>query len=335
MEHELIMKFLRNECTAEEAAAVSNYFRENPDALDKFLPDDDFEAFEPEGESVLPQGQGARMLEHIDRNITTTGKVTPLRIYAAAAAAVAVIVAGVLFFMRPATTNTVARASYTTEPAPQLAWETKTNEGDKEVSYTLPDSSVITLAAHSKVRYLNRKVYLEGKANFSVHAQPERPFIVYSKYITTTAIGTVFTVSAYNDARNTTVQLLKGKVLVGPADTTATFDVVVLDPGRAFVFDNKAMKGAVSAPETLAPIAGTTVIRQDSILFHDESLAHIIIALKKVYGVNIQAEKRMPDIRFTGAFDKRADSVDSILHTIASLNNLVISETTEGFIITK
>jgi hypothetical protein len=46
---ELIWKFFRNECTAEEKDLVVQYLEENPGVLEEYLSKEDWELFETSG----------------------------------------------------------------------------------------------------------------------------------------------------------------------------------------------------------------------------------------------------------------------------------------------
>lgn len=76
---------------------------------------------------------------------------------------------------------------------------------DNTVSYTLPDSSVVTLFPHSSLSYHSdsfgddsRQVEMTGKVEFRVTKNPEAPFVANATYATVTVLGTQFTVDELN-----------------------------------------------------------------------------------------------------------------------------------------
>jgi transmembrane sensor len=89
-------------------------------------------------------------------------------------------------------------------------------------SFTLPDSSVITLntdtvlqvsmGTHARAVNLRR-----GEAQFKVAHDPQRPFTVTTPQVVVTDIGTVFQVR--DTGASTEVLLLEGRVQVMPADS--------------------------------------------------------------------------------------------------------------------
>jgi len=63
----LILKFFRQECTREERAAVSKYFDDHPDQLDKYL--DEREWMDFVEKSPLPSELSKQMLDIIEDHI--------------------------------------------------------------------------------------------------------------------------------------------------------------------------------------------------------------------------------------------------------------------------
>lgn len=77
---------------------------------------------------------------------------------------------------------------------------------------TLPDGSVVTLAAHSKFVYTpglagnSRTICLEGDADFSVSRDPTRPFVVLAGDIAVRVLGTSFLVRSGPDSTEVIVK---------------------------------------------------------------------------------------------------------------------------------
>lgn len=82
----------------------------------------------------------------------------------------------------------------------------------------LPDSSEVWLNVDSKLEYstdynaTNRSLKLKGEAFFKVAKKKEYPFTVYAKGFQVKAVGTEFTVSAYDDEPNASAFLKEGVV---------------------------------------------------------------------------------------------------------------------------
>ncbi len=82
--------------------------------------------------------------------------------------------------------------------------EVTTAKGATE-KIVLADGSTVNLNAGSRLRYPvtfsgpNRDIYLEeGEAFFTVAENPSHPFIVHSRGLATTALGTSFNIRAYS-----------------------------------------------------------------------------------------------------------------------------------------
>lgn len=118
-----------------------------------------------------------------------------------------------------------------------LAVET-THGQDKNI--TLPDGSHVWLNADSQLTYPSqfadgkREVRIHGEGYFEVRHDPRRPFVVTTDYFTTTVLGTVFNINAYN-RKDACVVLISGRVSVSSGDPTIQY---VIKPGQKAVCGN-------------------------------------------------------------------------------------------------
>ncbi|WP_316814258.1 FecR family protein [Pedobacter heparinus] len=103
---------------------------------------------------------------------------------------------------------------------------------------TLPDGTKVWLNAASVLIYtmpLNerggvRLVELSGEAYFEVFRNKNQPFVVTTKNLTTTVLGTHFNISAYEDEGSTKATLLEGSVRVHYLSSRVT--AKDLDPSK-------------------------------------------------------------------------------------------------------
>ena len=117
------------------------------------------------------------------------------------------------------------------------------NTTGREKKIQLPDGSLIVLANKSAITYLDpfttrRAITLTGKAWFKVAKDKLHPFMVRSGEISTTALGTEFSVTAFEGTDSIIVRLYEGKVVVKAADravSTMKKEVYLL-PGQEFVY---------------------------------------------------------------------------------------------------
>ena len=84
----------------------------------------------------------------------------------------------------------------------------------------LPDGSLVTLNAGSKMRYHttfgngSREVWLEGEGYFKVVKNANIPFVVRAKKVAVKALGTEFNVKAYPDEKMVQTTLVNGFVSI-------------------------------------------------------------------------------------------------------------------------
>ena len=99
------------------------------------------------------------------------------------------------------------------------------NTSGKTQRIVLADSSEIILDPLSEITWNEpftnnkRDVVLKGRARFTVAKDKTRPFTVISGHLATTALGTQFIVTAFEQDEFITVQLYEGRVVVKPADS--------------------------------------------------------------------------------------------------------------------
>src|SRR5690606_7625428 len=84
----------------------------------------------------------------------------------------------------------------------------------------LSDGTKVWVNANSRLKYPKRfendkrEIVLEGEAFFKVKRDEQRPFIISSKGIRTTVLGTSFNISSYAGDEEVKVTVISGKVAV-------------------------------------------------------------------------------------------------------------------------
>lgn len=222
-------------------------------------------------------------------------------------------------------------------------WQTMEADGVNRC-FTLPDGSEVLLYAGSKIHFSGnynvseRNLHLLGKGRFTVRQNRDLPFVVYSKHVATTALGTVFEV--WERCDSTSVRLLDGKVSVL---NYAAVDprLVYLKPGEQAVSykdaplavkvyseqEEKLAHGTSKESEKVGPYSGLT--------FRQMPLEKVFNVLQKKYKVAIAFEKQdVAGMMFTATFGEQ-DSLDAILRVITGMNNLELETSDKGFIVVK
>lgn len=94
------------------------------------------------------------------------------------------------------------------------------NPAGQKSTFKLSDGTIIKLNAESKLIFLEnfndheRKVFLEGEAFFNVSRDESRPFVVETRELSTTVLGTSFNIRSYDDDPKKQVAVVSGKVKV-------------------------------------------------------------------------------------------------------------------------
>jgi len=231
------------------------------------------------------------------------------------------------------------------------------NTTDKPTQLVLQDGSEVKLYAKSMISYHEpftgnkRDITLTGKASFKVAKDKTKPFTVFSGDISTTALGTQFTVTAYGKDKNIIVRLYEGKVVVKSANSAKRKlekDFYLL-PGQELVYDKKNLTAKVRTFRE----EGSPVVKNENkketypadnpsvpnlgngtwYMFNNQPLEQVFDQLEAMFDTEIDyTAKDVSKIYFIGTFNK-SDSLDSILKQIIELNNLKIVKKNNSYII--
>jgi ferric-dicitrate binding protein FerR (iron transport regulator) len=261
----------------------------------------------------------------------------------------------VLFFQNKQETP-VARNTEKNTDSVAFVVRHEVNTTGKEKRIQLPDGSLIVLANNSEVTYREpftngRNITLKGKAFFKVAKDKTKPFTVFSGAISTTALGTEFTVTTVENKNQIIVRLYEGKVVVksvNKTNKTMENDVYLL-PGQAFVYggQTRAKVKEFKVDNAVAPeqIMNKEQAHDDPSLpeneersyfmFNNQPLAQVFDDLEGLYNVTIIYDKKdIQNLYFIGKYSN-ADSLETILKRIATLNNLTVTKKDNAYIIGK
>lgn len=175
----------------------------------------------------------------------------------------------------------------------------RTNPRGQRSVIQLPDGTRVHLNAGSSLTYFSdyarqRLVELNGEAYFEVERNPENPFIVRSREVKTTVLGTSFNIK--NIGSSTEVLLVEGKVRV--EDRNVPGDFLVLDPRQKVVYNkDSGLSSAVDAGD-LHDILWT----QGVIYFGNTTLPEVIRVLEDWYAVDIEATGDYEGLQYSGKF---------------------------------
>ena len=196
-----------------------------------------------------------------------------------------------------------------------------TMNGERK-NFQLPDGSVVTLNAGSKINILknfgvsNRDVFLEGEAFFDVKHNKDLPFVVHTLTMDVKALGTVFDVKAYPGDVVTETSLVSGRVEVTLKKEHDR--KVVLYPNQKVEWQlreakvDPSPKGLISGVNAIKQITKNdvgdleeTAWTQNKLEFSDKSFEDIAELLERWYGVKIEIkDDTVRHYHFTGVFER-------------------------------
>jgi len=350
MSEELIQKFFRKKCTAEEASDVLEFLKNNPKILDEYLSKKEWD--EIESNILMPEKFWEEAWDTIQKKKRADVKILWLK-----RSAVAACIAGVIGFGFFKMEEKKASLQLSTLPVKKnitLAVQNTTmiNTSGKKEEIVLPDSSVVVLSKGAIIKYTvpfinnRRDIQLEGEAYFKVTKDKMKPFTVYAGGLATTALGTEFRITA-NGSSKVLVQLFEGKVVVRSVNNNMKEwnKEVYLSPGEQLKYDSAKTLVAVEKIKGLN--ADMLAVKQhktqknhshavtNELVFSSSALPDVMDRLSKYFNTKISYNKtEIESMNFTGTISKN-DSLSIILKVIAQMNDLQISSTDSGFTVEK
>jgi hypothetical protein len=328
---QLLKKFLRNECTHEEAKLALKYIEEDPGLLDELLPKSEWDAANA-GQPVHPDVEEA-MRRQVMIATSRKQRIIQLTTYWAAAACIVAVLLGSYWF---AVNRDSVREPVVLVQAEKL--EEITNNSNEVKNIVLADHSVVSLYPKSVIKFEkgllhNRHIFLEGKAFFKVAKNEMKPFTVYSGSVSTTALGTSFMVN--DDKKNkVSVQLFEGKVVVKATMNQLKMEDIYLLPGKECIIDihknsvavlTMADKGQLAVKPVIAepkPVIVVEPVGEVSLNFRKTGVVEVFSRLEKIF--NTKIVYRAEDVAgayFTGDFS-RSDSLLTIIKVVCAMNGL-------------
>ena len=166
----------------------------------------------------------------------------------------------------------------------------------------LPDSTLISMAGSSSIRYdvktygkERRVVEMKGKAFFQVTRNEARPFSVYTERTEVTVLGTSFQIN--EQPGGTDVNVMTGKVSFGA--TGSETDKVILTAGMSASYSMESNGITILEEEDLNSLSWKT--RQ--LRFNDTPLEKVIDDLNEYYQVKVINKTETPNLKLTATFN--------------------------------
>ena len=302
---QLAQKYLDGTATAEEKKLLDQWYNT--------IHDDDqivnVAIEEPESEADIKQRIFANLHQKIKQEPEPRSYPGVLRRWyvqiASVAAAIIVISSVTWYFSRVNPTVQQADPALVSIVAPKI------------MEITLADGSKVWLNARSVFRYpktfgsKNRQVELiEGRAFFDVKHQTSHPFIVKTKSLNITVLGTSFDVRTYQKEGTTKVSVLTGKVGITLTGNTSQHAIMLL-PKQQIVLSkaNNQLKKEITRESAV------NLWCKSPLVFEQENLNNIFKAIEKQYNTHIKVDnKKLLDERISITLgNQRLDTIMEIL----------------------
>ncbi|WP_316793659.1 FecR family protein [Pedobacter frigoris] len=328
----LLDKYFKGQCTQDEQDAVFIYLNQTDDLPDHLLPKNEWDNLV---DADLSREKTDQLFKVI-RSKTFARFQFKLWFRNIAAAAVIFMAIGLGYY------------TFTTHSQkPKLALNEKKQDKDKKVidwkstvnyaknseMVVLPDGSEVKVYPGAEIRYehpfvkTKREIYLSGKAYFQVAKDKKHPFVVYAGGVSTTALGTSFTITAMKTSHFVKVELHTGKVWVTNVESELQIPV----------FSNILKPGDVLKIEKLNPALDNSNkgIKIKSMTFAQNSLKEVFGKLGAHYHLSISfKDEDVKNKFFTGTLSLQKP-LDTILAEITGLHKLKTTRSHNGYLIKK
>lgn len=207
--------------------------------------------------------------------------------------------------------------------------------------YRLPDGTKVQLKVGSELvldknfNKTQRLVFLKGEAKFEVAHNANRPFIVKTDKVFTTALGTVFVVKSATKDRVGQVSLIEGKVKVAyeiTAETPQKVADVILTEGSQIRFDTdkKAFSEVEKLPTQIVNWQHLKILSVEKM-----RLSEVFAKLADSYNVRFEGvDKELSNYVITGMFDTNLPLSD-IMEVLAFSNDFKFKIQDKSVIISK
>ena len=177
----------------------------------------------------------------------------------------------------------------------------------------LPDSTKVWLNANSKLVYPTsfkegiRQVELDGEAYFDVKHNGDNPFVVRTKSMNVTVLGTEFNVSAYSGIEEFNIALLRGSVELNSSDRSGKYRMKAGE--QIFYREGKYVSAQIGNIDYFKWKEGV-------LSFNNQPIHVIIDKLRLYYDIRIEvADLPFLEERYSGKFRVK-EGVEQVLKVL-------------------
>lgn len=197
----------------------------------------------------------------------------------------------------------------------------------------LPDGTLVWLNAGSKIVYSqgfgvnDRRLKIEGEGYFEVVRNEQMPFEVNAKELNLRVLGTKFNICNYPEDKEVTVNLLEGKVALHNA--VKLMPELYLNPDEKMVMNK--LTGEMIKSHCEAIHSSDWI--NDELFFDEDLLEDIVKRLERSYNVDIEVADSLRNRRFYGSFKVQGNTIEEVLSTMASTNQMRYRYENEKYIL--
>lgn len=191
-------------------------------------------------------------------------------------------------------------------------------ESGQQSEIELSDGTKVILNGSSILSYPesfdadHRQVSIQGEAWFHVAKDESRPFLVITQGVSTTVLGTQFTVKSYQSDSSVSVSLLEGSVRVEGIGQSK-----IIKPGVSASFDLKDQLVTFSEFDSLDVISWMS----QSVVFKETPFDEIALTMHRQFGIQIKwSDSELSDFTMSGQFENA--QAETILSAMAALKGL-------------
>ncbi|MDO4162898.1 MAG: FecR family protein [Bacteroides sp.] len=191
-----------------------------------------------------------------------------------------------------------------------------------QTKLSLPDGTQVWLNAGSKITYSqgfgvnDRQLRLEGEGYFEVTRNENIPFEINTKELNLKVLGTKFNFSNYSDNEEVIVNLLEGKV--------ALRNGIKAMPEQYLQADEKMVLNKLTGNMSKSKVKASksNVWINNELFFDEELLEDIGKQLMRNFNIKIEVADSLRSKRFYGSFKILGNTIDQILETMASTEQM-------------
>lgn len=310
----LIIKFIDNDCTAEEIALIRRFLQQpgSDEIFEEILNQRWKENYE---DKLIDQTQLKVWEEKFNQKTVAHSQTTQTKLkipkyfrYAAVWSVMLLTLGGYALYQ------------FQQKNRPIAIIESSAAAG-KLLKVILPDSTVVFLNAASKLRYpekfdgKTREVTLLGEAFFEVKHDSEHPFLVHADKLNIHVLGTSFNIRSYQNDSDIAVTVATGKVGVTiPArkEIKASF----LLPNTQLTYQKSSERLAINTVNSQDSRAWET----GSFIFDYETLENITKRLSRWYNVSFACQnKQLLAKRFK--LKLHNDNLKTVMESLSTAGN--------------